>query len=110
MKPDAGKSPLPIHSLAFFSGGFLGLTACGFFTDPEAILSSPTCSLLVLAGLSLGCFTVTMIISKQEVAGLSDRAVSGGGFMFCLMLLLFIPFFRLHFYPWARDTEIAADQ
>src|SRR5256885_9606971 len=91
----------------------LGFTAVGFFTNRAQFFFSYLFGCLFWIGLSLGCFTVTMIHQLTGGRwGYPTRRFLEAGFMVLpLMLLLFIPiFFGLSdLYPWARDTEIAAD-
>src|SRR5438477_615524 len=92
---------------------FLLITALGAFTDRRQFFFSYLFACLFWLGLSLGCFTVTMIHQLTGGRwGYPTRRFLEAGFMVLpLMLLLFIPiFFGLSdLYPWAREAEAASD-
>src|SRR5205085_11159567 len=91
----------------------LATTAIGAFTDRRQFFFSYLFACLFWLGLSLGCFTVTMIHQLTGGRwGYPTRRFLEAGFMVLpLMLLLFIPiFFGLSdLYPWAREAEAASD-
>jgi hypothetical protein len=92
----------------------LALTVVGAFLNRPQFFFSYLFGWLFWAGLSLGCFLVTMI---HQLAGgrwgyPTRRFLEAGFLVLPLMLLLFIPvFFGLSdLYPWARPNEVAAER
>ena len=96
--------------------GLVGLAASiyGAFAEPKQFFFSYLFGCLFWLGLSLGCFTVSMI--HQLTGGRwgypTRRFLEAGYLALPLMLLLFIPiFFGLHdLYPWARSADRAAEK
>jgi hypothetical protein len=93
----------------------VGLLFCvlGAFVQRRQFFFSYLYAFQFWAGLSLGCFLVTMIHHLTGGRwGFPTRRFLEAGFMVLpVMLMLFIPvFFGLHqLYPWARPEELAAD-
>ena len=91
----------------------LACTGYGAVVEPKQFFFSYLFGYLFWLGLSLGCFTVTMI--HQLTGGRwgypTRRFLEAGFLALPLMLLLFIPiFFGLHdLYPWARAADRAAE-
>lgn len=101
--------------LAAFIVGLIGLLFCavGAFVQSSQFFFSYLYAFQFWAGLSLGCFLVTMIHHLTGGRwGFPTRRFLEAGFMVLpVMLVLFIPvFFGLHqLYPWARPGDLAAD-
>src|SRR5438477_3741932 len=91
---------------------FLLITALGAFTDRRQFFFSYLFACLFWLGLSLGCFTVTMIHQLTGGRwGYPTRRFLEAGFMALpVMLVLFIPIFLglPHLYPWARPDDLAS--
>jgi hypothetical protein len=92
----------------------LASAAYGAFAQPRQFFFSYLFGSLFWMGLSLGCFTVTMI--HQLTGGRwgypTRRFLEAGFLALPLMLLLFVPvFFGLdQLYPWARAADRAAEK
>src|SRR5437870_1494197 len=92
----------------------LCITALGAIGNLRQFFFSYLFALLFWAGLSSGCFLVTMI--HQLTGGRwgypTRRFLEAGFLVLPLILVLFIPiFFGLQqLYPWARPAEVTIDK
>src|SRR5215467_2254443 len=99
--------------LAAFVVGLAGLVICsaGAFAQRRQFFFSYLYAFQFWAGLSLGCFLVTMIHHLTGGRwGFPTRRFLEAGFMVLpVMLVLFIPVLLglRQLYPWARPDELA---